>query len=453
MNRTIKGRGFMDALHSKAVEIGDVGPGSVGDLIEAGAKPSDVVKFLEGRDNRLRDLQKTKTTLEDNAVEDARWGLSPQPQAASDPFAQYAGQAPSAAPAAPGAATPPAPAPVDPTTGQPAPAAPPAPKPPGDTTDPATTPETPVDSIATLTVRGVEADPSMIKQFPRAAREGTLRGTEQIAALENIQRNPPKDPSQIMPAIKRINPSVAEDVQSVLDYQMPASGGTSGTGASPGTKAGQYSDRLRNLAQLIDPKWNQGFYQDQQRFRTDSATQTILLRTNGLAADGRAVLDDLKYLEDHGRASTGLDLGQIVDMAARDPIYAKLYGDWLAYNDSFNTIVSGGRHTEGGAQAQVSTAPASYASPAAFRAAMKGHMNDAYGILEGEHQRWETIGGKPNNMPSYNPTTEKQIKDMRDMNWLYGVLPGQRHTFPDGSSAVWSPKGNSLDPHDRNNWQ
>jgi hypothetical protein len=451
MNKSIKGRGYMDALHNKAVEIGDIGPGSLGELIEAGAKPSDVVKFLEGRDQRLRDLQKTKTALDDDTVDDARWGLTPQPKAAADPFATYAGQR-----AAPGAA-PTATAAVDPQTGAPAPAAPPAAKVAGpgapDTTDPSQAPESPVDAVATAVVRGVDPDAETMKAFPKPSREAIIRGNEQIAALENLKKNPPKDPSQIMPAIRRINPSVADDVQSVLDYQMPASGGTSGTGASPGTKSGQYSDRLRNLAQLIDPKWNQGFYQDQQRFRTDSTTQTLLLRTNGLAADGRAILEDLKYLEDHGRSATGLDLSQIVDMAARDPIYSKLYGDWLAYNDSFNTIVSGGRHTEGGAQAQVATAPVSYASPAAFRAAMKGHMNDAYGMLEGEHQRWETIGGKPNNMPSYNPATEKQIKDMRDMNWLYGVLPGEKHTFPDGSSAVWAPKGNSLDPHDRNNWQ
>ena len=39
-------------------------------------------------------------------------------------------------------------------------------------------------------------------------------------------------------------------------------------------------------------------------------------------------------------------------------------------------------------------APVSYASPAAFRAAIKGHMTDALGYLEGEHKRWESIGGK-----------------------------------------------------------
>ena len=164
-----------------------------------------------------------------------------------------------------------------------------------------------------------------------------------------------------------------------------------------------------------------------------------------------AVLSDLKELERQGVKTEGLDLNGILGYATRDPTYAKLAGDWKAYNDAFNTVVTGGRHVESGAQSQESVAPVSYASPAAFRAAIKGHMNDALGYLDGEHKRWESIGGKPHNMPSYNPATEKQLRDLRDMDYLTGTMPGQTYTNSKGVTKTWV--GGNLNPYDPSNWK
>ena len=93
----------------------------------------------------------------------------------------------------------------------------------------------------------------------------------------------------------------------------------------------------------------------------------------------------------------------------------------------------------------------SYASPAAFRAAIKGHMTDALGYLEGEHRRWETIGGTETNMPSYNPRTEKELRDMRDMDYLTGTRPGETYTNSKGVTKTWV--GGNLNPYDPKNWK
>jgi hypothetical protein len=274
------------------------------------------------------------------------------------------------------------------------------------------------------------------------------------AETANILNDPTIKPGEYGEAVrKRLGPSVAADMQGMEDYSTPP-GSTSG--------AGKQGDYLRTLEGIIkkdqpsDPSdgkrgWNAAYYTARERFRTDVNTQTVILRSNSLAADGNAVLDDLKDLQRQGVNLTGINLEGIVGMAARDPTYSKLAGDWYAYNGAFNTIVNAGRHVQSGEERQENIAPVSYASPAAFRAAIKGHMNDAIGYLEGEHQRWETIGGKPTDMPSYNPTTEKKLRDMRDMDYLTGTMPGQTYTNKNGVTKTWV--GGSLNPYDPKNWK
>jgi hypothetical protein len=458
--RPIKGVGFIDAIGNKAAELGD---STLHDLIGAGAKPSDVQKFLEARDNRIRDLQKTKTAIEDNTVEDARWGLTPAAKGGGGDDNSYSGlrYPGEAAPAVASAA------PVDPTTGKPAPVGAPAAKLPGDKVAGPGAPadktdagpeETPVDSIATSVVRGVEPSTEMAKMFPRAAREGTLRGAQQITDLENLERNPPKDPAAIMSAIKKVNPSVASDVQSVLDYKMPASGGTSGTGASPGTKAGQYSDRLRNLAQLVDPKWNQGFYQDQQRFRTDVGTQNTLARTKDLAAMADRLNTDLRAVEldlkKRGMNTSSVNMDAIVRNLAGDPKYVPLHTDFLAYNDAYNTIVSGGRHTQGGAREQTDAIP-TWAPLSTYRNVIKGHMSGVDGMIEAKQSQWRSIGGKDDNMPSGDdrPSAEafQAIKDYKLMDYVTGARPMKDVVIHNGVRTVWTGK-NQVDRDSPENW-
>jgi hypothetical protein len=420
-------------------------PGTLGDLIASGAMPSDVHRFLEARDNRTRDLQKLKTTVDDNTAEDARWGLHPEQKPESDP---YSGYRPAGSPTASAAPSPS----VDPVTGAPAPAVPEAKLPgdkvagPGAPSD-ATPEETPVDAVATSVVRGVEPDASMIKMFPKAAREGILRGQEQVTALENLERNPPKSPEAIRAAIKKINPSVASEVDQVVNYDMPASGGVSGTGGSPGMKGGQYSDRLRNLAKLIDPKWKQDFYQDQHAFRLNGNVQTTLARTKDLAAMADRLNTDLRIVEadlkKRGMNTSNVNVEGLYSMFANDPKYVGLHTDFLAYNDAYNTIVSGGRHTEGGSRLQ-SEAIKPYAPLATYRNVIKGHMTGVDAMVEAQRSRWRSIGGKDDNMPSGDdrPSAEAfdTIKDYKLMDYVTGARPMKDVVVHNGVRTVWTGK-------------
>jgi hypothetical protein len=474
MLKPINGVTLLDAMHNEASQLGD---DKMTALIENGANVKDIMEFQKLRDASLRDLQKANAKTSEQSAADAVWGgtgedqpggggqggspLNTTPDWAKAPGASAAVSGNPGGPppvsADPGKAAPTTPGGVqvasnDPSSGidrtesgDPIPA---------DNRNPQ---QKLLDGRAMDLIKGYKPS-GMEFGGPTEMAKAGRRMVEIKNTMADIADDPKlKTRQQILNAVaQRVSPEAAHDLAGYTDYSRGI--GTSGT-AGGGPERGWY-DLLTPLARKIKPPdstgrggWNQQNYQAQQRFRTDNATQTVLLRSNSLAKDGQAVLEDLKYMEDHGRAATGLDLNQPVEVLARDPVYAKLIGDWKAYNDSFNTLVTGGRHVESGAQAQEATAPVSYASPAAFRAAMKGHMNDAYGMLEGEHRRWETAGGDKDDMPSYNPQAEKSITDIRDMNWLYGVMPGEKHTFPDGSSATWAPKGNSLDPHDRNNWQ
>jgi hypothetical protein len=191
MTKLVKGKTLMDDLYNTAVEIGDVGkPGTLGDLIASGAMPSDVHSFLEARDKKLRDLQKTKQAMDDDTAEEQKWGLTPaQKPAAGDPYSGYQPAAPAAPGAAPAAA-------VDPQTGQPAPAAPPEAKLPGDkvagpgapsdaSADQPHDPEDPFapgsagESAVTDVMRGSDMNAQVAKRHPGLADQVYWKPTEE----------------------------------------------------------------------------------------------------------------------------------------------------------------------------------------------------------------------------------------------------------------------------------
>jgi hypothetical protein len=456
---TIGGRTLHDAIWAKAVELGDK---NVIAMLEDGQSVEKVRRYQMDHEARIRDLNKAnaKQTEADAAAE--LYGLHPPSAAGTDPWDRGPTQPGETQPAAPtgevaGPGAPSgekdtrAPGVGDPLDKKPSDE--------GENADDIKDPEQRRMHEASVSVlKGIEPQDIPKAVLPYAgiqARE--MR--KKMGDIVDAAKRGDIAPDRIIPEVrKQIGGDVADDLQSVLDYRMPGVGG-GGQGGGTGGKEGDYKALLGNIAAVIDPGdpakgrggWVAANYQAQERFRTDVNTQTVILRSNSLAADGTAVLSDLKELERQGVKTDGLNLEGILGYAARDPTYAKLAGDWKAYNDAFNTVVTGGRHVESGAQSQESVAPVSYASPAAFRAAIKGHMNDALGYLDGEHKRWESIGGKPHNMPSYNPATEKQLRDLRDMDYLTGTLPGQTYTNRKGVTKTWV--GGNLNPYDPSNWK
>jgi hypothetical protein len=458
---TIGGRTLHDAIWAKAVELGDK---NVIAMLEDGQSVEKVRRYQMDHEARIRDLSKAnaKQTEADAAAE--LYGLHPPSAAGTDPWDR--------GPTQPGETTQPA-APTGEVAGPGAPSGDKDTRAPGvgdplDKTKPSDEGENADDigdpeqrrmhdaSISVL--KGIEPQDIPKSVLPYAGINARTMRDKMGNIMDRAKRGE-LAPDQVIPEIrKQIGGQVANDLQSVLDYRMPGVGG-GGQGGGTGGKEGDYKALLGNIAAVIDPGdpakgrggWVAANYQAQERFRTDVNTQTVILRSNSLAADGNSVMADLKELERRGVPSEGLDLSSVIEYAKRDPIYSKLAGDWKAYNDAFNTVVSAGHHTETGAQAQESVAPVSYASPSAFRAAIKGHMQDALGYLEGEHQRWETIGGKEHNMPSYNPKTEKQLRDLRDMDYLTGTMPGQTYTSKSGITKTWV--GGNLNPYDPSNWK
>jgi hypothetical protein len=456
MGADLSGSGLHDEIWAKAVELGDK---NVIAMMEDGASVEKVRRYQMDHEARLRDLKNAnaKQTEADAAAE--LYGLHP-PHATTDPW-DRGPEAPGettqpAAPTAPGQVAGPG-APTEKDARAPGVGDPRADE--GENADDIKDPEQRRMHEASVSVlKGIEP-PGLPKSVaPYAAiNAGEMR--KKLGDILDASKRGEIAPDRVIPEVrKQIGGDVAGDLQDVLDYRMPGVGG-GGQGGATGGKEGDYKTLLGHLAGQIDRGdpaqgrggWVAANYQAQERFRTDVNTQTVILRSNSLAADGNSVLTDLKELERRGIPSEGLDLSSVINYATRDPIYAKLAGDWKAYNDAFNTVVSAGRHTETGAQAQESVAPVSYASPAAFRAAIKGHMQDALGYLDGEHQRWETIGGKAYNMPSYNPRTEKQLRDLRDMDYLTGTMPGGTYTNSKGVTKTWV--GGNLNPYDPSNWK
>lgn len=454
----IGGVTMLEALEKKANDLGDnellgvLGTGSV----------DKALKFISRRNDNWQTLAKANQKMSEQEAADQIWGGS-ENQGQGEGAGQGA-KAEGAALARPHVTPTGRSIPTDPGKPIPAPTSQPGG---GETTESGDQlpPDERSDRDKSLDGRAI----SLLKGYkPQGMEFGGPVEMAQVGkrmidiknTLSGIANNPNlKTRQQILDAVaKQVGPEAADDLAGYTDYTRGMGTSTGGSGGSGGPER-DWFDLLTPLARKIKPPnpatgrggWSQRNYNAQTHFQNDPATQTVLLRSNSLAADGQAVMDDLKELERQGRSATGLDLNQIVSMAERDPVYAKLYGDWLSYNDAYNTIVTGGRHVESGAQAQVSTAPTSYASPAAFRAAIKGHMNDVYGMLEGEHNRWLSAGGEEDDMPSYNPKTEQEIRNMRDMDWLTGTLPGQTYSYG-GVTKTWRPV-NSLNPHDPANWQ
>jgi hypothetical protein len=454
--QTVGGVSMHDAVWRKAVELGDQ---PIIAMLEGGASAEKVLRFQQDREARLQDLKKAnaKSTEEDAAAE--LYGLKPPQtqQEQSSPWeTMRAGGA--LAPTTPGAARAPSELGATPDArtkglGE----DPLAPDKAGKDADEIDDPVAKQRHDAAVEVfKGFEPKDIPKQWLPYAGVEARQL-EDKVGNIVSQAKQGKIKPEDVIPEIrKQVSGKVADDAQSILDYKMPGVGG-GGQGGGQGGKEQNYKTLLGNVATVVKPTtdkspgWNAANYQAQERFRTDVNTQTVILRSNSLAADGGAVLSDLKELERKGVSAEGINMSGILDYAARDPTYAKLAGDWKAYNDAFNTVVTGGRHVESGAQSQESVAPVSYASPSAFRAAIKGHMNDALGYLDGEHKRWESIGGTETNMPSYNPATEKQLRDLRDMDYLTGTMPGQTYTNRKGVTKTWV--GGNLNPYDPKNWQ
>lgn len=449
MMKPVGGKSLMEDFYDTAVELNDR---PLTDLISAGAMPSDVVKFLETRDNRTRDTQKLDKALTEDTADDVRLGMTPESgllpsQAPTSDVAKYLGGT-----AYPTTATPSA------IAGAPAPAAPPAANltagpgvPDGEETattsgDPnnplpawAGKEVTPVVSEIHKALKENKYDPELVKMKPREAQAVAL-GTQQANSFfDNLLRNPPQDRSRIMPMVRAIDPAMASDLQGVLNYSFPASGGTSGTGASPGTPSGQYSNRLRQLAEAVTGgKWNQGYYQRQQQLIGDHGTQQALGRLTTMGDAGAKMMETLDAMP------PGVNSSNFIARAYRtaegkitgEGLFAQRDSAWLRYNEELQTVIknTGGSLTE--LEAGLHTVNPYTGTPEAYRRVLAFDAEIAKDRMDVVQNRYHSIGGR-GDIPGFQRESYETVLKIANTEPVNNKQPGAIITLPDGTRARW----------------
>lgn len=455
-----------DDLWKVAVQHGDK---DVIAMIEGGASAEQVRRFLGDHEAHIRALEAAnKKSAEQNDV-DALYGLKKPGGGGGGDYDPYgAGATEGAAGGAAAPAAPPAPGQV---------AGPGAPS--GDSRNPAvgdplspdkTKDETPdifkddplnpgkptnpeIASAATQMYKGEEPT-GMDKNAVALARWHAQRMQEETG---KIYADPNLKPGQYLDAVKkRLGPTVAADMAGIEDYSQPP-GSVSGYG-----KQGDYLRGLENLVKKDKPSdpannvrgWNADYYSDRHRFRTEIPTYTILTRTKDMANQMENINNDLmvvqKELAARGVKATDIDLKGAMDLLGAGSSMSRLMSDLNSYSTAYNVVVSGGHSTLGGTE-DVNKFFKPYAPLATIRNVIKGHVPSAQGILQGIHSRWESMGGRPDDMPMGDLGVEKRIDDIGKMDTVTGAVPYKEVVNHNGVPAKWTGK-NQFDRNAPENW-
>ena len=272
-----------------------------------------------------------------------------------------------------------------------------------------------------------------------------------------ILADPNLKPGQYGDAVrKRLGPEAAAAMEGIADYRLPP-GSTSGYG-----KQGDY---LRGLEAIIakdrpnDPAHGvhgfvAGYYHDRDVFRTSPTKSTILLRTKDMANQMDNINNDLfkvqKKLEARGVKANSINIEGAVQMLGGDEDMNRLMSDLGSYSTAYNVVVSGGRATLGGQQA-VNEYFKPYFPLSTIRNVIKGHVPSTQGILQGLHGEWESIGGKPEDMPKGDLSVERRIDDVGKMDTVTGATPYKQIVNHNGVPALWTGK-NQYDRNAPENW-
>ena len=454
-----------DEIWRVAVEHGDK---DVQLMMERGASAEEVRRFLGDHEAHIRALKAANAKSEEQSDVDALYGLKKPGGGGGgdyDPYGPGATQpgatAPAPPPPAPGQVAGPA-APSDnkrnPAVGDPL--SPDKTKPdetPDLFKDDPSNPGKPVNpeiaSAATQMYKGEEPT-GMDKNAVALARWHAQRMQEETG---KIYSDPNLKPGQYLDAVrKRLGPTVAADMAGIEDYSQPP-GSVSGYG-----KQGDYLRGLENLVKKDKPSdpannvrgWNADYYSDRHRFRTEIPTYTILTRTKDMANQMENINNDLtvvqKELATRGVKATDIDIQGAFKLLAGNEAMTRLMSDLNSYSTAYNVVVSGGHATLGGTE-DVNKFFKPYFPLSTIRDVIKGHVPSAQGILQGIHSRWESMGGRPDDMPMGDLGVEKRIDDIGKMDNVTGATPYKQIVNHNGVPAKWTGK-NQFDRNAPENW-
>lgn len=429
MSKTIKGKTLLETMDAKAVEIGDIGPGSVSELIGFGATPSQVKTFLEHRDNRLRDLHATNKAMEDDTAEDVKYGLKPHP-ADTGRRGDYP---------LPGATDAPQPtdtAAVDPQTGKPAPAGAPAAKLPGDkdADDPfrSGTPEEQQtgESLASDVYRGIAAPKGTPKDVEHAA---AVRASQIKRDIGNIIKDPAMKgrPDLVRKAVDKIDPTLGQEWQDYADYRK----GPGATGQGGGGKEVEMWNDFGSLATVAHPGdpahgipgWSQSNWTAIARFKDSPQVQTAIGRAVTVTTTGDQLLNDIQQLPPEASDSNVLKraLTNIQNGGTADIRYVALYNDWLKYNQETNVLIRGGGSggvTETGEA--INVVPQILGSPGAYRTVVVHDAEMAHSRLQQYGNQWRQYGS-PDPMPGSDQFSTDELHRIASIEPGHNLMPGE----------------------------
>ena len=424
-----------DDLWKVAVEHGDK---DVMAMIEGGASAEQVRRFLAQHEANIRALKAANTKSTEQEEADGLYGLKP-PGGGGGVYDRYA----------PGANTP--------ATGA-GPGAPSADTRAPGVGDPRAPDKTkPSEDEIPDVLKGI--DPAMASAALAIYRGETPQGMGKVDAAHAVKyanmlrdetakilADPNLKPGQYVDAVrKRLGPEAAAAMQGIEDYRLPP-GSASGYG--------KQADYLRGLETIInkdrphDPAHGvRGFvadyYAQRHLFTSSVGNNTILLRTKDMANQMDNINNDLmvvqKKLEKRGVKATDIDLHGALELLGADPDMSRLMSDLGSYSTAYNVVVSGGHSTLGGSEA-VDQYFKSYAPLATIRNVIKGHVPSAQGILQGMHANWESIGGKPDDMPKGDLTVERRIDDVGKMDVVTGATPYNQIVNHNGVALKWTGK-------------
>lgn len=465
MNKSINGVDVSQALINKAMELGDDKMATMVATQGVGA----AMKWNALRAAHLNDLMKANTKATEGDAEDAAWGFGSAPSTSNDPSAQFGPQAQTPSGGTPAAPAPPAGSPAS----RPGPAASP-------TSDVGALPPSnqvasndPAAQFAQPEAQGSGGQPAapgesdwdaLVDDGVRGTIESTGMGPKTKAALmrsvahreaqmQHIIDDPRATPESIDRNLRAISPSLADDLQNIVNYHVPV-GGTSGSTGS--AKEMAYFKRMASLAQKMNPNWDQVHYQQIQQFgENNGQTQRTLQKAHNVARMGQEVLDALKLIPDN-QSEMQTMVNNWKGGLGVDYRYSQLFAAWRTYNMEVNTLVAGSptvTETEG----QIGVVPQLFGTKQGYLGALRAHMDQAQGALEGYRNRWQQLTGADRSsrpMPGDDPDAFNQIGKLKLVDPITGTLPGGTWTSQSGKTYRYkSDPPNKIDPEAIENWE
>jgi hypothetical protein len=438
-----------DDIWRVAVEHGDK---DVIAMMDNGDSAEQVRRFLAVHEAHIRALSAANKKSEDQDVDNAEWGLTPseggQPY---DPYTNPKG-------AMPGAETPgPTAAPSGekdagraPGVGDPADKSKPA--------DPDAEPrETPIEEEGDNVVRGNEPTTGL---DPHKKRAAILNGMQKNSRLDQIigEANSGKiKPEDVLPEVRKLSPSIAQELDNTMNYRGTGSTGSTGTG---GQKEQEYHGRLASLSRLAKPGdeqgvggWNQSTYKAVSDFREEAQKKdSPIQRIPTVVEAAENLRRDLAAIQKRDGAGADVSPETLAGAMGKDWLYSQLKIDWIRYNEDVD-VLTRGTPSVGMAEQAINTQPQIpyFGSIDGYRGAIRRDMDQANSRVRSFHRTWASYR-TGDAMPGYNPDAEKSMTDIGKMDPTTGAVPGEIIVHPDGSKFRYLAV-NPENPGARENWE